>query len=82
MTGAAGFCYGFGAGVPFGMWGAAKYFKLPLSLIQALCLYGYSHSVHIVVAVLCMVPSNLVGWVAISAAAVVSCAFVGLNLRE
>ena len=82
MTGAAGLCYGFGFGVPVGMWGMAKYLNIPLSLIQAVCLYGYSHSVYIIVAVLCMIPSNLIGWLAISVAAFLSCTFVGLNLRK
>ncbi len=82
MTGAAGLCYGFGFGVPAGMWAMAKYFNLPLSLIQAVCLYGYSHSVYVMVAILCMVPSDLVGWFSIGLAAFLSCTFVGLNLRE
>jgi hypothetical protein len=82
MTGAAGLCYGFGFGVPAGMWAMAKYFNLPLSLIQAVCLYGYSHSVYVLVAILCMVPSDLVGWFSIGLAAFLSCTFVGLNLQE
>ena len=81
MTGAAAFVFGFGFGVPVGMWGVAKSLNLPLSLIQATCLFGYSMGIYIVATGLCMVPSDIVSWGSVAGAAVVSCSFVGLNLQ-
>ena len=81
MTGAAAFVFGFGFGIPVAMWGVAKSLALPLSLIQATCLFGYSMGVYIVATGLCMVPSNFVSWISVTGAAAISCSFVGLNLQ-
>jgi len=81
MTGAAAFVFGFGFGVPVAMWGVARSLSLPLSLIQATCLFGYSMGVYILATGLCMVPSDIVSWVSVAGAAVVSCSFVGLNMQ-
>ena len=81
MTGAAAFVFGFGFGVPAAMWGVAKAINLPLSLIQATCLFGYSMGVYIIATGMCMVPSDIISWFSIIVAAVISCSFVGLNLQ-
>jgi hypothetical protein len=81
MTGAAAFVFGFGFGVPLGMWLVAKSLNLPLSLIQATCLFGYSMGIYIVATGLCMVPSDIFSWISVASAAFMSCSFVGLNLQ-
>lgn len=80
LTGAAAVIYGFSVSIPLVLWFSCRYLKIPLSLIQSVCLYGYTHSVYILAALLCMIPSNLVGWLAIILAFGVSGAFLGNNL--
>lgn len=81
VTAAAGFVYGFGVFVPSAIWLFSKYAGVAISLMQAICLYGYAHSIYIVAAFFCMVPSDILGWVSIGVATASAVSFVGLNLK-
>lgn len=80
LTGAAAVIYGFSAGIPLVLWFSCRYLKIPLSLAQSVCVYGYAHSIYILAALMCMIPSNLVGWLAILLAFGTAGAFLGNNL--
>jgi protein YIPF1/2 len=80
LTGAAAVIYGFALGIPLSLWFAFRYFKVPFSLVQSICTYGYCHSAYIAAALLCMIPSNLIGWLAILLAFGISGAYLGFNL--
>lgn len=52
------YCFGMGAIV----WGLMKWKSLPVSYLDALCLYGYSMFIFLLVAILCMIPVTMLQW--------------------
>jgi protein YIPF1/2 len=80
LTGAAALIYGFGIGVSAGLWIVCRYFRIPFNLLQSACVYGYAHSVYIAAAIICIIPSNAIGWIGIMFAFGVAAASLGFNL--
>ena len=80
LTGAAAMIYGFGVGVSAGLWLVCRYFRIPFNLLQSACVYGYAHSVYVLAAVICIIPSNAIGWIGIMFAFAVAAAYLGFNL--
>lgn len=51
LTVGTGIIYGFGFGIPFLFWLYFKWADLNISLIEVLCIYGYSMFIYVPVAV-------------------------------
>jgi hypothetical protein len=60
--------YTFVTIIPAILWGVARYYKLPLKLLEIIDVYGYGMAVWIPVAVFCVVPNELVKWIVIALA--------------
>jgi len=60
--------YGYVSIVPTIVWAVFHVFKADLSLMQSVCLYGYSLALFIPVCLICAVPSAALQWMAILAA--------------
>ena len=80
LTGAAALIYGFAIGVSAGLWLICRYFRVPFNLLQSACVYGYAHTVYIFAAIICIIPSNAIGWIGIMFAFGVAGAYLGFNL--
>ncbi|MDP2439551.1 MAG: Yip1 family protein, partial [archaeon] len=65
--------YGYVAVLPLVLWGVFKYFGIPLGLTENLCLYGYSLTVYLPIAVLAIVPSGILRWVLLGVGALMVC---------
>lgn len=72
MTIAAGVIYGYALCVPLGINFTAMYFTEAVGFIQLVCVYGYSLFVFVIVSYLCIIPSELVRWLLVVGAFVVS----------
>ncbi|CUG94155.1 Hypothetical protein, putative [Bodo saltans] len=53
------YCFGMGAII----WGLMKWKSLPVTYLDAVCLYGYSMFIFLLVAILCMIPVTGLQWV-------------------
>lgn len=72
------YCFLFGTMV----WGVMKWKFLPVSLIDLLCLYGYSMFVFELVALLCVVPSAVMQWIVVLLGGLWSAAYLIVNLWQ
>jgi hypothetical protein len=72
--------YGFSGAVPLLIWFVLKQMGSTLRLINVICLYGYSLTVFIPAAIICVAPSEIVHWLALLAAAGLSALFLVRNL--
>lgn len=80
VVSATSLVYGFTFGVPLCLWAVCKYLQIPLGLISAICLYGYSTAVFIPTCLLCIIPSHAVDWLLLLCAVGLSGGFLALNL--
>jgi len=79
---AASTIYGYLSFVSFLVYCVFRYFsskQLSISLMEIVCIYGYSLFIYIPVAILCVIPSNGFRWTLTIISAVISSASVGLN---
>jgi hypothetical protein len=76
---AAGAIYGYVVIVPLLLWLAFRWLSVRVSLLQNLCIYGYSLFIFIPIAILCIIPINLVRWCIISGATALSVLFLLMN---
>ncbi|CAH9073671.1 unnamed protein product [Cuscuta epithymum] len=81
VTWSAGLFYGYVVIVPICLYVILKYLSAPASLVQLLCLYGYSLFVFIPALCLSVVPIEIFRWVVAGLAGLMSATFVALNLR-
>ena len=72
--------YGFAVGAPLVMYLILGHFGAKFKYISALCLYGYSLFIYIPASALCAMPSELLSWLALLGAAVISGLFLLRNL--
>eukprot|EP00164_Ancoracysta_twista_P000357 GFYU01000489.1.p1 GENE.GFYU01000489.1~~GFYU01000489.1.p1 ORF type:complete len:352 (+),score=62.93 GFYU01000489.1:110-1165(+) len=72
--------YAYAFLVPLLVWLLFKYFDVPCSFSQLVCIYGYCLFPFIPAAFLCTVPLEVVRWIAIILACVVSLSFLVVNL--
>ena len=72
--------YCFAVGAPFAIWLLLRHFESKLKLISIICLYGYSMLLFIPAALVCLVPSATVAWIAMFCAAAASSLFLLRNL--
>jgi len=76
---AAGTIYGYLTLIPLALWGINRYFKIGLTLMEILCIYGYSFFIFLPVSFLSIVPFDWVRWLLIGIAAAISTTFIVAN---
>lgn len=79
VTFAAGMIYAYIAVVPLLLWLSFRWLKVPLTLLQMVCLYGYAMFIFIPVSVLCILPFNWLRWILIGAGTLTSLVFIVMN---
>ena len=77
---AASMIYSFLSCVPLLLWFIMRQFDAKLTLIQALCLYGYSLVLFIPAAAVCLVPFPMTDWLSMLGAALASALFLVRNV--
>lgn len=80
LTVGTGIIYGFTFGIPFLFWLYFKWVDFNISLIEILCIYGYSLFIYIPVSIVCITPFNPVQWAAISIGCLISTLFLVVNM--
>ena len=65
--------YGYVVILPLALWGVFKYFDIPLGFVDNLCLYGYSLTVYLPIAVLAIAPSGILRWILLGIGALLVC---------
>ncbi|KAF9205486.1 hypothetical protein BGZ49_003975 [Haplosporangium sp. Z 27] len=80
LTFAFGTIYSYAFLVPAIIWGATKYFGCQPDLLEMLALYGYGLTIWIPVAVLSILPWNLLRWALVAVGAGVSGVFLVRNM--
>lgn len=65
--------YGYVLVLPLVLWGVFKWLEIPLGFAENLCLYGYSLTIYLPLAVLCIIPSDLTRWVLLTTGGVMVC---------
>jgi len=80
VTVGAATIYGYTLVVPLVLWGVLKYLKVPISLLETICIYGYSLFVYIPVSIVCIIPISIMQWVLIFAACGLSGWFLLSNM--
>ena len=83
LTVATSVLYGYCLVVPIAGWGASKVMLAePFSLLELICIYGYSLAVYIPAAMLCVLPMEFLRWVVIAGGFAVSLKFITRNVRD
>ena len=72
VTLAAAVIYGYAVLLPLAINCTAMYFTDAVGFIQLVCVYGYSLTIFIVASYLCIIPSELLRWIFVIGAFVVS----------
>jgi len=72
--------YGYTLVVPLVLWGVLKYLKVPVNLLDVICIYGYSLFVYIPISVVCVIPIAIMQWVLVFAACALSGWFLLSNM--
>jgi hypothetical protein len=80
VVSAASLIYSYSGCCPAIIWFLFRQLEAPLSLIMAVCLYGYSLMVFIPAVLLCLIPNELTTWISLLAASVASSLFLLRNL--
>ncbi|KAG0585986.1 hypothetical protein M758_2G053700 [Ceratodon purpureus] len=73
--------YGYVGVIPLGLYFLLKYLGVVSGLVQLWCLYGYSLFVFIPASFLCVVPWDIMRWVVVGVAGVMSAGFLAINIR-
>lgn len=71
--------YGYIVVIPIALWFVCHWLKIPLKLLQILCIYGYSLFIFIPTAVVCILPYWWLRWTLIGAATADSLLFLVMN---
>ena len=74
--------YGYATVVPTVLYWVLSTRGAAIPLLSLVCLYGYSLSLYIPAAVLCMIPSPGWRWFVVMLAGLITSSFVGLNLKQ
>ena len=81
LSGAAGLMYGYTVIVPIALWGVLKWFGCEsASLLECLCLYGYSNLIWVPVAIASASPITILNYVFVATGFAVSALFLVRNL--
>lgn len=74
--------YTAGFGLPAILGLVLRFFQSRVTVVQLVCLYGYSMSCTIIVLVLCVIPSTVLHWLLMLYGLLNSTAFLLLNLLD
>lgn len=89
LTGAAGLMYGYTLFIPLGLWLVVRYLDIAprTTLLQFICLYGYSNVIWIPVAILSVAPllgtptlANVLRWIFVAVGFAFSAMFLTKNV--
>jgi hypothetical protein len=81
MTFGATIVYGYTMLIPLLVYLALRYAGARTTLVDLLCLYGYSLFIYVPASILCIPPSPVVQWIFVAVAAFASTTFVVRSLR-
>lgn len=81
MTFGATIVYGYTMLIPLLVYLALRYAGARTTLVDLLCLYGYSLFIYVPASILCIPPSPVVQWIFVAVAAIASTTFVVRSLR-
>jgi len=79
LSEAVGVIYGFITVIPLLLWGFCRYRKIPLRLMDILCIYGYSFVVYIPISFLSVIPVTWIKWVMFGIATIISTSLIITN---
>jgi len=79
VTVGAGTIYGYASIAPIVLWIIFKWLEIPVTLLQNVCIYGYSLFVFLPVSGLCIIPVGWLRWTFICCAAGLSITFLLMN---
>ncbi|KAG6553678.1 hypothetical protein Mapa_004593 [Marchantia paleacea] len=82
VTWSAGLFYGYVGIVPLALYFLLKYLTVTSGLVQLWCLYGYSLFIFIPASFFSIVPVEIIRWVAVGLAGVMSALFLAINIRS
>jgi hypothetical protein len=72
--------YGYSFLVPLLWWGLLRWMDIEITLMQLLCIYGYSLFIYFPIAIPCILPYEWLRWVLVGIACIISTVFLVLNL--
>jgi hypothetical protein len=81
VTFGATIVYGYASLIPLLVYFALRYAGARTSLVDILCLYGYSLFIYVPASILCIPPSSVVQWIFVAVAALASTTFLVRSLR-
>eukprot|EP01028_Stygiella_incarcerata_P003840 TRINITY_DN17_c0_g1_i1.p1 TRINITY_DN17_c0_g1~~TRINITY_DN17_c0_g1_i1.p1 ORF type:complete len:287 (-),score=79.67 TRINITY_DN17_c0_g1_i1:26-886(-) len=73
--------YGYLFLMPSLVWLFLRYHSVPATLAEVICVYGYAYTPFFFVAAICVGPSELVRWISIFVAYMISSTFICLSLK-
>lgn len=74
--------YGYVFVLTLGLYFALKWFKSEIQLVNVWCIYGYSLTIFIPMAFVCIVPIGWVRWLVVMLATAISGLFIVVNLKQ
>jgi hypothetical protein len=80
VVSAASLIYSYAGICPAVIWFLFRQLEAPLSLVSAVCLYGYSLLVYIPAVLLCLIPYESITWLSLLGASSASAMFLLRNL--
>jgi len=72
--------YGYILAIPLLLWLGLKWLKVPMKLLETVCIYGYAMFVYIPVSIVCVIPVGIMQWILVCSAAALSGWFLVSNL--
>ncbi|KAM9997843.1 hypothetical protein ACTFIY_007502 [Dictyostelium cf. discoideum] len=72
--------YGYSFVIPLILWGIFKWMNLGLRLLDMLCIYGYTLFIFVPASILCVIPLQLVQWIIVAVASIISGLFLVTNI--
>lgn len=72
--------YSYCAAMSFLVWAAMKWKEVPVTLLDIVCLYGYSMFLFFLAAILCVIPITWLQWIIVVVAGLWSLAYLLANL--
>ncbi|KAL6762784.1 hypothetical protein V8C86DRAFT_2510863 [Haematococcus lacustris] len=82
LASSAGLFYGYAFGLSLLLWLGLRYLRSDMRLVNMFCIYGYAMTIFIPVAFICIVPNDLVQWLTVAVATIISGMFLIMNMRE
>jgi len=72
--------FSFNFGIPILLWLYFRWIDFNVSLIELLCIYGYSNFIYIFASILCLIPFMWVPWIMMGLGCLISTSFLIANM--